>query len=95
MKKAMLILGLIIPTFGIAQEKFLVHHFNENVDIYIANIPCKIKQIAKENPYSVVAKRKDGQFLFGCFTHDGDMIVIQWAGGDKTMLPANAFLIGD
>lgn len=94
MKNLLLVLGMISPIFGHAEDKFLTYHFNDKVDIIISNIQCKVPNIPREYQNAVVAKRNDGQFLFGCFTHKGDMIVIQWAGGDRTELPANAFLIG-
>lgn len=93
MKKLLLVLGLISPTLGLADDKFLDYQFNERVTIRISNIPCKVPSLSqKQYPFAVVARRIDGQFLFGCYTHKGDDIVIQWAGGDQTVLPANAFL---
>ena len=75
-----------------AEDHFLYYRFNDKVIITISNIECPIKAVRTENPYAVVASRIDGQFLFGCYTHRGDTIVIQWAKGDKTELPANVFL---
>ena len=76
-----------------ASDKFLQYQFNENVIIKISNIPCKVPKIdSTKYPYAVVAARIDGQFLFGCYTHKNDDIVIQWAEGDQTVLPANYFL---
>lgn len=92
MKK--LLLGLLLlPLSVLAADRFLEYKFNENVVIRISNIPCKVPGIdAKKFEFAVVARRIDSQFLFGCFTHKGDDIVIQWAGGDQTILPANFFL---
>ena len=74
-------------------DKFLEYKFNENVIIRISNIPCKVPGVdASKFQFAVIAKRIDSQYLFGCFTHKGDDIVIQWAGGDQTVLPANNFL---
>lgn len=93
MKKWLIVLLLAIPITAYAVDKFLHHQFNKNVIVTISNIACKVLTInAKEFPYAAVAKRTDGQFLFGCFTNKGDDIVIQWAGGDQTILPANYFL---
>jgi len=92
MKKLLSVL-LLLPLSVLAADKFLDYKFNENVLIRISNIPCKVPGIdAKKFELSVVAKRIDNQYLFGCFTHKGDDIVIQWAGGDQTVLPANNFL---
>ena len=76
-----------------AEEKFLEFKYNENVVIRIANVVCPIKSLKKDYPYGAVAIRADGQYLFGCFNHQGDDIVIQWAGGDKSIFPANYFLM--
>lgn len=94
MKRYVAIALLIVPMFANAEDKFLHYQFNKNVNITISNIQCPIKSMAKEFPNAVVATRKDGDHLFGCFTHRDDIIVIQWAGGDKTELPANVFLAG-
>lgn len=93
MKKLLIALLLAVPLTAWAVDKFLHYQFNEKVMITISNIPCKVPDIdAKKFPYAAVAKRVDGQFLFGCFGNKGDDIVIQWAGGDQTIVPANYFL---
>jgi len=76
-----------------AEDKFLSYQFNENVIIRISSIACPVKSISKEFQFTVVAIRKDGEILPGCFTHEKDDIVIQWIQGDKTILPANVFLM--
>ena len=76
-----------------AEDKFLSYQFNENVIIRISNIACPVKSISKDFQFAVVAIRKDGEILPGCFTHDKDNIVIQWIKGDQTVLPANVFLM--
>lgn len=76
-----------------AEDKFLSYQFNENVVIRISSIACPVKSISKDFQFAVVALRKDGQALPGCFTHDKDNIIIQWIKGDQTVLPANAFLM--
>lgn len=71
----------------------LSYKYNDKVVISIANVPCPHKEIKKEFPYGAVAKRIDGEFLFGCFKkEDNDTIKIQWMGGDSTVIPANYFL---
>jgi len=91
--KKLLITLLLLPLVTLAADNFLDYQYNKNVIIRISNIPCKVPGVdAKKYEFSVVAKRIDNQYLFGCFTHKGDDIVIQWAGGDQTILPANYFL---
>ena len=76
-----------------ATGEVLSYRFNQNVVISIANVPCPHKEIAKEYPFGAVAKRIDGQFLFGCFKKENDNdIRIQWIQGDTTVIPANYFL---
>ena len=92
MKKYLAALTAFFALNAQAEDKFLSYQFNENVIIRISSIACPVKSISKDFQFAVVALRKDGQTLPGCFTHEGDNIVIQWLGGDKTILPANVFL---
>lgn len=91
MKRILLAL-LIVPLTALAADKFLKYKFNDKVIITISNIDCPVPKLKKDFPFAVVASRVDGQRLFGCYTHNGDEITIQWAGGDQTKLPANVFL---
>jgi hypothetical protein len=93
MKKYLAVLTAFFTLNAQAEDKFLSYQFNENVVITISSIACPVKKIAKEFQFAVMATRKDGEHLPGCFTHEGDNIVIQWLGGDKTVLPANVFLM--
>ena len=94
MRKFLLMIALLLPLTVMAEDKFLNFKFNENVVITISNVPCKVPSIdSKKYPYAVLARRVDRQFMFGCFTHDKDDIVIQWAGGDQSKFPANVFLV--
>jgi hypothetical protein len=96
MNKWLIAIALAVPLTAVAVDKFLDYQYNDRVVIRISNIPCKVPDIDKKKfELSVVAKRVDGQYLFGCFTHHGDDLVIQWAGGDQTILPASAFLQPD
>lgn len=77
-----------------AEDKWLELSYNENVFIRIANVECPFKELKKAYPHGAMAynkARKD--YLFGCFNHKGDDIFIQWAGGDKSIFPANLFLM--
>jgi hypothetical protein len=91
MKKLLVIL-LLIPSIALGANKYLHYKFNDNVVITISNVACPIPELKKDYDLAVIATRKDGQHLFGCYTHKGDDIIIQWAGGDQTKLPANVFL---
>ena len=78
-----------------AEDKWLQWNVNQTTWVRIANVKCPIKELASKYPYGAVAynsARKE--YLFGCFTKlDDDNLEIQWAGGDKTKVPANLFLI--
>ncbi len=92
--KLLLSLLLLSSSTAWAESKVLNYKYNENVTISIANVPCPHKELVKEYPFGAVAKRIDGQFLFGCFKKkDENDIIIQWVGGDTTTIPANYFLV--
>jgi hypothetical protein len=77
-----------------AETKILNYKFNQNVVISISNTSCPLKALVAEYPYAAIASRIDNQYLFGCYKKlDEDNIEIQWAKGDKSVLPANAFLV--
>ena len=90
--KRLILWALLVSTSTEAADKFLKYRFNENVDIVISNLSCPFKELKEQYFWAVVANRSDGQRLFGCYTHRGDNIVIQWFGGDKTILPSDYFL---
>lgn len=93
MKKLIAILALL-PLAATADDKLktLKYRFNKDVVISISNVKCPVPKLGDKFPYSVVAFRSDGDKLFGCYTNKGDDIIIQWAGGDKSIFPANLFL---
>lgn len=77
-----------------SEERFLQLQFNKSTWIRIANVPCPVKELKIKYPYGAVSYNEvRKEYLFGCFTNEGDDIVIQWAGGDKSVFPANAFLM--
>lgn len=92
--KATLVAFFVFSTAQ-AEEKWLQWNVNQVTWVRIANVKCPIKEIANKYPYGAVAynsARKE--YLFGCFTKlDEDTLEIQWAGGDKTKVPANLFLV--
>lgn len=94
MKKLLLATVVAFFTSNVqAEDKWLEYQFNNNVVIRIANVACPVKSLKKDYPNGAVAMRVDGQYMFGCFTHKDDDIVIQWAAGDKSVFPANYFLM--
>lgn len=72
---------------------YLHYKYNDNVILTISNIPCPIDEIKVQYPLASSASRRDGEHLIGCFRKlDENLIEIQWYKGDKTVVPANAFL---
>lgn len=93
MKKLLLILGLCVSTYAVAEAyKYLHYRFNPNVVITITNIDCPVPELKNLYPWAAVATRIDGERLLACYTHEGDEIVIQWVKGDQSRFPANVFL---
>jgi hypothetical protein len=91
MKK--LFLGLIIVSTSIyAEDKFQAYQYNKDVEIVISNISCPFKYMKDKYPLAVVANRADGDHLFGCYAHKDNDILIQWDGGDKTIVSSKYFL---
>lgn len=78
-----------------AEDKWLQWNVNKVTWVRIANIPCPIKEIASKYPLGAVAYNSSRkEYLFGCFAKkDEETIEIQWAGGDRTAVPANLFLV--
>lgn len=77
-----------------AGNRFLHYRFNQNVVITISNVACPIPEVKQRYDFAVAASRIDGAKLIGCYRKlDEDRIEIQWYKGDKTVLPANVFLV--
>ena len=96
-KKLLVLSVLLQSTYSIAEEtkkpKYLHWKLNEHVIVTISNIACPFPQMRDEYPYASVASRVDGQKLAGCFKElDANNIEIFWYQGDKSVIPANAFL---
>lgn len=86
---------MLILTVNIANAEptILSYKYNDYVVISIASVPCPHKNLVDTYPFGAVAKRVDGQYLFGCYKKESENdIKIQWVDGDFTVLPANAFL---
>jgi hypothetical protein len=83
--------GLSLPAQS--APKFLEYKYNDSVLLVISSVSCPFDQIKKEYPFAAAALRSDGQKLAGCYKpQDENLIEIQWYKGDKTVVPANAFL---
>lgn len=95
MKKFLFALALaLFTTSALADIRYLHYQYNRNVRITISNVECAIVSIKHQYDYMVVATRIDGERLIGCYKKKTeDLLEIQWYKGDKTVLPANAFLL--
>jgi len=91
--KALLIGSLLLSSVAVAQGNYLHYMYNDNVRLTISNVPCPIDELKNSYPLAASASRKDGAHLIGCYKKfDENLIEIQWYKGDKTVVPANAFL---
>jgi len=89
----LIILGLLIVSIPTnAADKLLKYRFNEDVEINISTLSCPFKALKDKYNFAAVAKRSDGQQMFGCYVHKNDNIIIQWDGGDQIILPNKYFL---
>ena len=96
-KKSLVVLALLQSTYSLADEskapKYLHWEMNDQVVVTISNMECPLPRIKSEYPFASVAKRIDGQRIMGCYKKlDENYIEISWHLGDKSILPANAFL---
>lgn len=91
--KLLISLLAFISLNAYAEPKYLTYQMNDSVRIVISNVACPFEQIKDDYAFAVAAFRADGEKLAGCYKrHDENLIEIQWRGGDKTIIPANAFL---
>ena len=91
--KLLISLLALVSLNAYAEPKYLTYKYNDQVRIVISNVTCPFSQIKDEYAFAVVAFRVDGQKLVGCYKRqDENLIEIQWKAGDKTVIPANAFL---
>lgn len=80
--------------------KALKFQLNDHVAVFISNQPCSIKKFKGKYPLDAAAVKLTptrAEVLGGCYTHEGDDIVIQWDDikgrpSDTSRFPANLFL---
>ena len=94
------ILITLVPPAQAAELKTLSYDYNDIVRITIANAPCPSTTLAKTHPYVAIAvkftdknRTQVADTMNACWTNKGDDIEIQWVGGDKSLFPANYFLV--
>lgn len=94
------VLIALIPDVQAAEPRLLSYDYNDIVTISISNAPCPLAKLAKTHPYAAIAVKftdkeriKVADALNACWTNKGDDIELQWVGGDKSVFPANYFLI--
>lgn len=101
MKKFWIVLLIALAPDGFAAEPRLLHYnYNEIVTITISNMPCPDPKLNKQYKYVAIAVKyadkehtKVADTMNACWTNKGDDIEIQWVGGDKSVFPANYFLV--
>lgn len=97
--KSILFITLLFVTLcATAESNILTYRYNDHVTISISGSSCPIQSLKKDYPYAVLAEKDNyevptDRYLFGCYKkQDENYIKIQWAAGDFTVIPANAFL---
>lgn len=94
MKYYFLLLFITLQANATDATKYLQYKYNDAVTIVISNVACPYPQFKDEYPYASAAFRVDGAKLTGCFKRqDENLIELQWYKGDKTVIPANSFLV--
>jgi hypothetical protein len=101
MKKFWIVLLIALAPDGYtAEPRLLQYNYNDIVTISISNVACPLAKLAKTHPYVAIAVKytdkehvKVADAMNACWTNKGDDIEIQWVGGDKSVFPANYFLI--
>lgn len=98
MKKYLTVFLMLFSSIAGSEElKKLEWELNPAVSVFITNAPCQASYKEKY-PYIAVGIDKQKQkMLKGCFTHQGDNIVIHWDGTadtieENTKVPAEFFL---
>lgn len=66
-------------------EEYMVMQYNENVRIVLSKEKCPTKG------FKAAAQRIDKQVMKACWSANGNMINIQWEGGDFSEFPVDRF----
>lgn len=82
--------------------KALKYQVNDHVAVFISNQPCQKPKFKGKYPLEAAAVKllpTRTEVLYGCYTHEGDEVVIQWDDyrgrpSDTSRFPANLFLMG-
>lgn len=88
MKHLIYLLLILITLFYIHHveaEEYMVMQYNENVRIVLSKEKCPTKG------FRAVAQRIDKQVLKACWSLNGNLINIQWEGGDFSEFPVDRF----
>ena len=84
MKK--IIIGLLaLFSIVLYADEYMVMQYNEDVRIVLSKEKCKT------SGFKAVAQRIDRQFMKACWSANGNLIHIQWEGGDFSEFPVDRF----
>ena len=76
MKK--LVALLLLASYSYAGDNnLMVMQYNENVRIVLSKEKCPVGE-----GFVAVAQRSDNEYMTACWTPKGNLIHIQWEGGD-------------
>lgn len=80
--KLFILLLLAIPAYA---SEYMVMQYNENVRIVLTKEPCN------DVGFKAVAQRIDKEVMKACWTAKGNLIHIQWEGGDFSDFNSDRF----
>lgn len=87
MKRILLATALLTSLSAMAQEpKEVYAQIDETTQIVLSNQPClKWKEPSIQLNFAYAKNIKTGEMVTGCFTHEGDVIVIELSDDDNNM----------
>jgi len=92
--KYLLALVLLVFSYSVFADEYLVFEYNQNVRIVLQAEPCLVKTLTGKR---AAVQRSDGQFIRGCWTavDNGQHIRIEWENpaqpGDFSILNTKDF----
>ena len=92
------ILIVLIANAAPTYAKALVLKYNDTVNIYVTSAPCGIDKYKVQFPYAAKAiKNINGKLdrLTGCYTGQGDFVLIQWQDIDGKPSDTTSFYAED
>lgn len=81
----LIVLSTLFYIHHVEAADYMVMQYNDNVRIVLSKEKCPTKG------FRAVAQRIDKQVLRACWSPNGNLINIQWEGGDFSEFPLDRF----